>query len=53
MLLDAEEFSKQVRKKISSGLQLENRLSLDELEELQELSQAQCLETPELLKLDS
>jgi len=52
MLLDAEEFSKQVRKQINSNVQVENRLSLEQLEELQELAQAQCLETPELLKLD-
>lgn len=53
MLLDAEEFSKQVRKKINPNVNQDKRLTIDELEELQKIGQAQCLETAELLKLDA
>ena len=53
MLEDADEFSKQVRKQINPTMSLEKRLTLQQLEELQEMGQAQCLETPELLRLDT
>ena len=53
MLLGAEEFSRQVKKHINPGMSQEKRLTLVQLEELQEKARAQCLETPEILKLDT
>lgn len=40
MLLDADEFSRQVRKKINPNVHLDKRLSLEQLQELQEMGQA-------------
>lgn len=53
MLLDAEDFSRLVKKQINPSVTHEKRLSLQQLEELQELARAQCLETPEIVKLEA
>ena len=52
-LLDAEEFSRQVKKQINPGISHEKRLTLKQLEEKQVEARSQCLETPEIVRLDA
>lgn len=52
-LLDAEEFSRQVRKKLNANTPLEKRITPEELVDLNAQGKKQCLETQEIVKLES
>ena len=51
LLADAEEFSKTVRKKLNPNTQIDKRLTLSQLQELQSEARTYCLETAEISKL--
>ena len=51
LLSDAEEFSKTVKRKLNPNTQIDKRLTLIQLQELQSEAKTFCLETAEISKL--
>lgn len=51
LIVDAEQFSKQIRKQTNAQVNLEKRLTIEKLEKLESDAKTYCLVTPEISRL--